>query len=152
MYVPSTDLTLHSADQVLRRINIDNGFSLTFDDVIFGIPVPNLDESKNRNSKLVVSPSTNSLFRKTRTFYYDRIPLTVFGKYKTPQLQVPPGCTLQQLLDVYNDWYVTALELKDVVTTEPPLLRLGESATYILVAHPDSYAYIDEVTLELVVA
>lgn len=144
---------MKSAEQVLALINETDSLDLTLDDVQFSAPSVLTPEQQPgvenpANTKITITPKPNRRLVGEVELAYDRIDLAEFETLADPQgivVEVPP--THATLLDGFNAYYKSALELADIdLTTALPTDFVDEEVIE-LKASVGSLAYRGSLTL-----
>lgn len=146
-----SDISLLSKDQVLALVNEKNPtLHLTFDKVTFGEPVAASGESPERNTELVMTGIPGKGFKNTATILYNRINLAEFEIQRPSAIQVEGDVTIQHILDGFNAFYGSNLQLNDV---RSDLTLPGELTStpqqFVLIAAAGSFAYRGQVSISI---
>lgn len=138
---------MKSAEQLLALINDTNSLTLTFDDVEFGTPSALTLESQEgeenpANTEVVMTAKPNRKPVGNVVVKYDRIDLAEFETLGDPHgIAVDTPVTHASVVEAFNRFYGSALELVDVdQTTELPA-NLDEDEVVELKASAESLAY-----------
>lgn len=150
-YQDMSDISLLSKDQVLALVNEQNvGLNLTFEKVTFGEPVAASGETPERNTELVLTGIPGKGFKNTAKIEYNRINLADFEIQMPSAIQVEGDVTIQHILDGFNTFYGSNLQLDDVrsdLTLPGDLTSTPQQFT--LVAAAGSYAYRGQVVVSI---
>lgn len=146
-----SDISLLSKDQVLALINEKNpGLNMTHEQVVFGEPVAATGEAPERDTELVLTGVPGKGFKNTATILYNRIDLAQFEVQIPSEIQIEGDATIQTILDGFNAFYGSNLQLTDVrsdLTLPADLTSTPEPFT--LIAAAGSYAYRGQVVISI---
>lgn len=146
-----SDISLLSKDQVLALVNTQNpGLNLTFEKVSFGEPVAATGETPARDTELVMTGIPGKGFKNTAKIEYNRINLADFEIQIPSQIQVEGDVTIQHILDGFNTFYGSNLQLDDVrsdLTLPGDLTSAPQQFT--LIAAAGSFAYRGQVVISI---
>ena len=150
-YLDMSDISLLSKDQVLALVNTQNpGLDLTFEKVSFGEPVAATGETPARDTELVMTGIPGKGFKNTAKIEYNRINLADFEIQIPSQIQVEGDVTIQHILDGFNTFYGSNLQLDDVrsdLTLPGDLTSAPQQFT--LIAAAGSFAYRGQVVISI---
>jgi hypothetical protein len=144
------NVSMLAKDQVLALINDENLLNLTFDSVSFGVPTAAPGEAPERDTELVIEGIPGKGYKGTTTLLYNRIPLQAFEDAVPSAIQVEGDITLQNILNGFNAFYGSNLQLDDIrndLTMPAELTSTPQQWTMIAAA--GSYAYRGQVVLSI---
>ena len=150
-----SDYTKPSDQVVLDLFNADNAATqanVPLSAVTLGLPVAG-QVGDPKNTSLTVTAKAGSGYKGSRTFKYDRVPLS--GFFVGKELKFPKGdaADLEGMLDDINTLGGFNLRPSDITNAPLPAFEGGipnEQKTIDLVASPDSPAYLGTITITLV--
>lgn len=144
---------MKSIEQLLALINDTNALTLTTDDVSFGDPVA-LTEAEQAemenpaNTKVEMTAKPNRIPIGQVTVDYDRIDLAEFESLGDPSLiELTRPLSYTRLLNAFNSYYGSALELIDIDTSTELPENPDEDEVLELKASATSLAYRGEIVI-----
>lgn len=144
------DISMLSKDQVLTLINAEAGLSLTWDQVIFGVPTPTGSPEPSPNTELVIQGIHNGGYKNTATVFYNRIDLAELATLDDAMiLQIEGLPTLTKVLGSLNDLIGSNLQPDDVRDDHVVPTEIDGGVLFTLHASDASYAYRDSVDVTI---
>lgn len=138
-----------SKQALLACLNQTNGRNVPMEDVVFSLPTAGT--LAGYNSKITVTAAPGSGYVGSGDYHYNRLALTWLEVENNILLDSETSYRISDLVAILNGVHRTGLTAEDILNWDEPVpaLEAGHPITVTLIAHPDSYAWKDSLTLVL---
>lgn len=129
----------NAKEVLLELINLTDGLNAAVADVTFGIPSKVTDPTPPKNTKILITPKTESGFYGIKTVYYNRIHIGEVGAMSVERDGASSHLALIPALNLKYGLYLTADDIIDKLI--PP----GDTGliTVVLQINPNSLTWYD---------